>query len=202
MKPKLFLMSAAVVALVAGGALAQDAATGSETPAAPGVATLPAETPVLGPDFVSIEEMTVRDVLGMVAYDPNGDRIGEIDYVIAGMGGPEAVIGIGGFLGLGEYTVALPLSEFVVREDGRTFEVDTDRERLEQMPEFDESGAESLPDDILIATLLSDTTSGETKADDVATDGDEASTEGQMADEAPGEETSADSGGNATTTAQ
>jgi hypothetical protein len=64
-----------------------------------------------------------------------------------------AVLGIGGFLGIGEHTVSLPLTDFTIdREqnalllDGRT------EEELENMQEVDESGLERLPDDHLINT--------------------------------------------------
>ena len=55
--------------------------------------------------------MTVGDLVGKTVYQPDGDKIGDVDYIVGDAGGAYAVIGIGGFLGLGEYTVALPLSE-------------------------------------------------------------------------------------------
>lgn len=161
MKLKMLTMTAAVAALMAGGAFAQD------TPPAEMTTGDTMEAPEMQPAFTSIEEMTVGEVIGTVTYDPNGNRIAEIDYVIGGNDGPAAVLGIGGFLGLGEYTVAVPLEEFLLREDGRTFELGTSKEALEALPEFDESNAESLPDDILIGALMSD--DGASMPDDTAT---------------------------------
>lgn len=97
--------------------------------------------------------MTVGEVLGMPVITASGNDIGEIDYVYQTSGGYMAVIGIGGFLGIGENTVSLPLTDFTIdREqnalllDGRT------EEELENMQEVDESGLERLPDDHLINT--------------------------------------------------
>lgn len=112
------------------------------------------------PQFTSIEEMTVGDVVGMTVYDPEDNRIGDVDYVIDRGNGAEAVIGIGGFLGLGEYTVALPMSEFELQQEPMGFSVDTDKETLEQQPEYDESEIEELPDDTMMSELMSDSSGG------------------------------------------
>ncbi|TNF20082.1 MAG: PRC-barrel domain containing protein [Rhodobacteraceae bacterium] len=146
------MTSAAVVALLSGPALAQD-----KTPdpvADPGTGTSFTDPVTPAPLFASIDEMTVGDVIGMIVYDPDGDRIGEIDYVVPHGDGYAGVIGIGGFLGLAEYTVALPLEEFQLAPEGASFTLDTDKETLKQTPEFDESGAESPPDETPIAELL------------------------------------------------
>jgi hypothetical protein len=96
--------------------------------------------------------MTVGDILGMRVIGANGNDVGEIDYIYQSASeGYMAVIGIGGFLGLGEHTVALPLGDFSVDSeqsalllDGRT------NEELEAMQEVDESTLEALPDDHVI----------------------------------------------------
>ncbi|MAM63497.1 hypothetical protein [Maritimibacter sp. UBA3975] len=170
MKLKTLMMGAGIAAMVAGGALAQD--NSMEEPADDTMMSEPQtgmEDGMTGdmsdttgmdgevaqaPTFTSLDEMTVGDVVGFVAYDPEGDRIAEIDYVVEESDGAKAVIGIGGFLGLGEYTVALPLTDFELREDGMSFVLSTDKETLKEQPEFDESGVEGLPDETPIADLL------------------------------------------------
>ena len=146
-----FMMSTALVALLSGPALAQatDPATVPDTGTVATDPVTPAE-----PLFTSVDEMTVGDMIGMIVYDPAGDRIGEIDYVVPYQGGHAGVIGIGGFLGLGEYTVAIPVGDFDLGENGASLTLDTTREALEQTPEFDESGAESLPDDTPLTQLI------------------------------------------------
>ncbi len=185
MKLTHFWMSTAVATMIAGGALAQDTAA----PEA-GVADGAADTAMLAPIFTSIEEMTVADMIGMYAYDPEGDQISEIDYVISGVGGPEAVLGIGGFLGLGEYTVALPLTEFELGEDGASLRLNTDKETLKTYPEFDESTAESLPGETSIGALLAQAGGGDTMTPEEgvavegdAMSGDTATDDGEMSDD-------------------
>ncbi len=148
MKPGPLTTSVAILALMAGGAMAQTTATDGAT-AEPPVAAEPA-----APAFTSIEEMTVGDVVGMLAYDPDGNKIAEIDYVIDQGSGAAAVLGIGGFLGMGEYTVALPLADFQLSADGTFFTLPTDKESLKAQPEVDESTLEGLPDDTPIAQVM------------------------------------------------
>lgn len=159
---KLLTMSAAISALIAGGALAQDTIdTGPD-------ATVTDETMEVAPTFVSLEEMTVGDMLSMWVYDPAGDTIGDVDYVINASGGAAAVIGIGGFLSIGEYTVAVALEEFELREDGASLFLNTTKEALKNTPELDESNLESLPDEVRLADLLQ---VDDGLTDDGATDG-------------------------------
>ncbi len=119
----------------------------------------------------SIAEMTVGEFLGLDVVSDAGEDVGEIDYVIAGASEPEAVIGIGGFLGLGEYTVALPLSDFTFNAEDRTLMVNWTEEELEAMPEFDESGVEGLDDDVALATLMQDDTGMSSSASDTSATG-------------------------------
>ncbi|WP_147109881.1 PRC-barrel domain-containing protein [Tateyamaria sp. syn59] len=92
-------------------------------------------------------EMTVADLLGMNVVSANDEVIGEIDYVVNSLDGQAAVIGIGGFLGLGEYTVAIDVNEFEMTADEQLKLSQYTETELEALPEFDETGVESLPDD-------------------------------------------------------
>lgn len=195
MKLKKFMMSAGIAALIAGGAIAQDTNAETGTVEAPETGEMTGEMTgtetEMAPaqSFSSLEEMTVGDVVGFVAYDPEGNRIGEIDYVIDTGSEPEAIIGIGGFLGLGEYTVALPLADFELTDDGMGFELATDKETLKETPEFDESEVEGLPDETPISDILvaeapeeeMEATGSDASADAAADEG--ASDEGAMAAE-------------------
>lgn len=169
------MTSAAVVALLSGPALAQDTAT---DPADPGAGATYTDPVTPAPLYSSIDEMTVGDVIGMIVYGPDGDRIGEIDYVVPHEDGYAGVIGIGGFLGLGEYTVAIPLEDFQLAPEGASFTLDTTKETLEQTPEFDESGAESLPDETPVADLLDRADSDSMREGDTETMTDGMATEG------------------------
>lgn len=185
MKLKTLSMTAAVAAMIAGGAFAQDTTATDTMPANDGVVVAD-DTTAVAPMYTDIKEMTVGDALSMIAYDPTGERVGDIDYVIQGLDGAEFVVGIGGFLGLGEYTVALPIEEFDLNSDGTGFVIDTTKERLEQLPEFDESNAESLPDDVVIGTLIHD----EPMTEEPATE--EPAAEDSMSEETMSEEPATD----------
>ncbi|QYX56967.1 PRC-barrel domain-containing protein [Roseovarius sp. SCSIO 43702] len=171
---KSFLMSAATAALLAGTAGAQtttdDTTMSDDTQAVDQDSGYADATE--GKQITSLEEMTVGDVLGMQVFNKNAESIGEIDYVISDGQSASAVIGIGGFLGLGEYTVALPLDEFELNPEEWSLVVDRDKDALKEQPEFDESGAESLPDDTPVADLLmaSDEGADSDGAADVETD--------------------------------
>lgn len=144
-----FLTSVATAALLTTAGLAQ-----TTTDDAPAVASVAPEVAIIEPRFTSKADMTVGDVIGMFTYDPDGRRIGEIDYVVMQPDGLSAVIGIGGFLGLGEYTVAMQFEKFDLRPDGLGFMLDATKDALKAVPEFDESGAESLPAETSIASVM------------------------------------------------
>lgn len=193
MKLTTILMSTASAVILAGGVAAQDVSTDSDTGMNSGAEVQATDdTAVMGadgqvgvedtatvdpgaaapaPDFTSLEGMTVGDVLGMKVTDPTFAEIGDIDYIVPDGESASAVIGIGGFLGLGEYTVALPISDFIYDAEQRVLVLHTDKETLKTHPEFDESGAESLPDETPVASLMPDDASATSDKDDKAKTG-------------------------------
>jgi len=182
MKLNKLMMTAAASAMIAGGAIAQDttATTGTDATIGTDVAT---DAPAMAPQFTSISEMTVGDLVGKKVYEPNGDTIGDIDYIVGSSGSADAVIGIGGFLGLGEYTVALPLSEFTYDAEQQMVKLDTTKDALKEQPEYDESGIESLPDETPLSDLIvsADTSATTSTADDGAMKSDDAAVEADTA---------------------
>jgi ribosomal 30S subunit maturation factor RimM len=92
--------------------------------------------------------MTIGEILGMDVIGADGEDVGEIDYVFEDQGGYMAVIGVGGFLGLGEHTVAVPLGDFSMDGTGDALVLDEHTEAdLEAMPEIDETGLDGLAND-------------------------------------------------------
>ena len=201
-----FLTSAAVAALLTGAASAQDTTTESGTGTATGTEQSTgmsdtgtgtgmtdtsgtyAEGEAAAEAPKSIEEMTVGQVIGRSVVDPEGNTIGEIDYVIEQPEGVAGVIGIGGFLGLGEYTVAIQMDEFEYSPEETTLMLDTDKETLKERPEFDESNAESLPDDTQMASLMSGDDAADDSASDMSGSDDGAATSTDMEDGAEDKE--------------
>ena len=82
--------------------------------------------------------MTVGELDGAAVYDPAGERIGEVDDILMGSDGSSmaASLDIGGFLGMGEKDVAIPVTDLTAVEDG--FTVNMTKEQLEAMPEFED----------------------------------------------------------------
>lgn len=97
-------------------------------------ATAPAQTK-------NMTQMLASDVVKSDVYDGQENKIGVIDDVLmARDGSPEqAVIGVGGFLGVGEKDVAIPFSELKIKtRSGKTwFELDRTKDQLKNAAAFD-----------------------------------------------------------------
>ena len=92
--------------------------------------------------------MVVGDLVGLTVVEADGDKIGDIDYVIKTDTGYAAVVGVGGFLGLGEHTVAVPLEEISMAAENDLKLSSWTKAELEAQPEVDESAIEGLEDDV------------------------------------------------------
>lgn len=103
----------------------------------------------------TFDGMLVGDILGQSVTTQAGEDVGEIDYVVRQGESLAAVIGIGGFLGLGEYTVAVPLEEFSMAPEGEGMMLSSwTEEELKAQPEFDETGVEGLEDDVPLENAM------------------------------------------------
>ncbi len=165
MTTKTFLTTTALSLLLATTAVAQTG-TGTTAPT-DGTAPMATETETMAPQ--SLSEMTVADLNGTDVMDANGDVIGNITDVIQGPGEGEVVIGIGGFLGIGQYDVAMGLSDLSFNAEEQAITVSMTREELEALPEYDATDMESLPPETQVSTLMVDD-SGTPATDAPATD--------------------------------
>ncbi|WP_425038131.1 PRC-barrel domain-containing protein [Primorskyibacter sp. S187A] len=88
-------------------------------------------------------EWTAEEITGMPLYDTADNWIGEVDDVIVTEAGEisGAVLGVGGFLGIGEKDVLVSFDSLKIKadEDGddRRVYVDVSKEQLEAMPSYD-----------------------------------------------------------------
>jgi hypothetical protein len=88
-------------------------------------------------------DLTTADVEDATVYGRNDETIGSISSLHVGVDGKltEAVVDVGGFLGMGAHPVVLPFSQLsVLREtDGSDVRVhlDTTKELLKAMPRYD-----------------------------------------------------------------
>lgn len=128
------LASTAIATLVATGAYAQTATP----PAAP--------MEQAAPQVKHAEGHLASNVIGQTVYSSSGDdaeNIGSVnDLVLSPEGDVEAiVVGVGGFLGIGQKNVALEydLIEWSERDGNEWLVVSTNRDALEALPDFDTS---------------------------------------------------------------
>lgn len=132
------LATTAVATLLATGAYAQEST--QPAPAQPPAAVEPAAPMTMA------DGQLATNLIGETVYNGTGDQaenIGDVnDLVVSKEGGVESiVIGVGGFLGIGEKNVALPFKDIAWAEkDGdRWIVVNATKDQLESMPSFDRS---------------------------------------------------------------
>lgn len=91
----------------------------------------------------SAQVMSANDFIGKTVYDRAGNDIGDVnDLIISGDGQIQAVIlGVGGFLGMGEKYVAVNTSSVQMVQDGNTTRlvVEASKQALQAAPAYDKS---------------------------------------------------------------
>lgn len=94
---------------------------------------------------ITIEEMKVvvlgwsakRKLLGAAVYNDRGEKIGSIDDIIVSPRRTvsHAIVGVGGFLGIGKHQVAIPMDQ--IKLQGNRFVLaGATKDVLRAMPEF------------------------------------------------------------------
>ncbi|MGE3306672.1 MAG: PRC-barrel domain-containing protein [Rhizobiaceae bacterium] len=150
------LASTAIAALMATSAMAQTTETAPADPMAPAVTTTdPAaapEAPVAASNVASADGNLASNLIGETVYNGTGDdadNIGAVnDLVIASDGAVQSVIvGVGGFLGIGQKNVALDYKaiSWAERDGDRWIVVNATQEQLESLPDFDATPYEPAP---------------------------------------------------------
>jgi sporulation protein YlmC with PRC-barrel domain len=136
---KTLLSATAMAMLIAGGAAAQQTATDPvRTPATRSDTTV-TRTPVTAaattqqPGQIDSEKLVGTDI-----HNAEGNEIGEIKSVMLGPDGKvdSVIVGVGGFLGMGEREVALKWSDLNVSDNGRKVVANYSKDQLKAMPEF------------------------------------------------------------------
>jgi len=78
-----------------------------------------------------------RHVLGQKVYNDKGQLIGKIeDLILAKRTVSHVVVGVGGFLGLATYAVAIPVAEFI-RRDGKILLPFASEDAIRSLPSFE-----------------------------------------------------------------
>ena len=78
-----------------------------------------------------------KDIMGKAVYNDNNEKIGDVNDVIFSRNNSASfvVIGVGGFLGMGEHDVAVPLSR-IKHDNDKLILAGATKEALKSMPEF------------------------------------------------------------------
>lgn len=153
------LATTAVATLLSTGAIAQTTTQPADTMNQAPAATTTQDPAMQNPATAEQRMVTHADgnlasnIIGEAVYNGTSDdaeRIGEVnDIVIGSDGSIEAlVIGVGGFLGIGEKDVAIEydLASWVDRDDDRWIVVETTADALKAQPEFDRLAYQPMPE--------------------------------------------------------
>ncbi len=141
-----FLTGVSIAALTLAGAIAANAeetaveknsaATVTEAPAA----VAPSATGSYA-TMQSASDWRSSKVVGLNVYNAKAEKIGDINDLIIGSNGAvtHAIVGVGGFLGIGEKNVAIPFASVKMTrdKDGKaTAMVESTKEALQAAPSF------------------------------------------------------------------
>ncbi len=83
--------------------------------------------------------VSIEDALGSEVVNESGDEVGEIQDVVMKDDAYFAVVSVGGFLGIGEKDVALPLDELKLGEDESYLMSKQTEDQLEKMPAYEQT---------------------------------------------------------------
>jgi sporulation protein YlmC with PRC-barrel domain len=120
--------------------------TGSTAPVDPAAndatTTMSGNSLIVPADRVNgMQFITASDFIGKRVYDTNGENIGEVnDMILSAEGDTRAIIlGVGGFLGIGEKDVAVSVDAVKIVQDGdsQRLVVEATKEMLENAPTYD-----------------------------------------------------------------
>ncbi|MEK9969130.1 MAG: PRC-barrel domain-containing protein [Ferrovibrio sp.] len=107
------------------------AATGSDKATTPGNTSTLAAKPAMS-------SVQAKDLLGADIKSASNETIGEVDGVYIGNDGQvsKVIVGVGGFLGLGERNVAVNWDSLTVTDGGDTVRTTLTKDQLKAMPEY------------------------------------------------------------------
>jgi hypothetical protein len=97
-------------------------------------------------NFADLADRKIAELIGMRVAGADGEIVGEIDnFALEGVYAV-AIVGVGGFLGIGEHDVALPLGDMTF--DGEKLVLASlTKDQLREMPEYEGNEANRLPQD-------------------------------------------------------
>ncbi|MBS0249842.1 MAG: PRC-barrel domain-containing protein [Proteobacteria bacterium] len=107
------------------------------------IAPVAATTSASALSFVATQgtgERSTANVIGLPVENAAGDKLGDINYLVLDSAGKisTVVIGVGGFLGVGEKNVGIPFNElsFADKDGRRVAMIDATKESLTNAPKY------------------------------------------------------------------
>lgn len=137
---KTILTTASVIALMAGSAFAQD--TTMPKPATTPAAQEDSQTRMAPAETVAFTgELSTNDLMNKSVKNGANETVGDINDIRIDKSGKIAavIVGVGGFLGLGEKNVALPYEQLSFMRDGDgglVVTANVTKESLQSAPEW------------------------------------------------------------------
>jgi hypothetical protein len=89
--------------------------------------------------------VSVEEVLGSSVVNEQGEEVGEIQDLVVKDNAYYAVLAVGGFLGLGEKDVAIPLDQLKLGEDESYLMSKQTEDELEQIPAYEQAQYQPAP---------------------------------------------------------
>ena len=138
MKRMIAVLTMSAVSLWGGLASAQAPA---QAPAAPVAGRAPLGVTVIEMEAIVVGWSAKRDLLGKTVVNDKNDKIGKIDDLIISPSkgdapaAPFAIVGVGGFLGMGKHDVAIPMAQLKVQNKQLTLPGAT-KDALKALPPF------------------------------------------------------------------
>jgi len=123
------LTAAALAVVLASPAFAQTGAPGTSSNPGSSTSSMPSQSSMSHSNFVQNQDATdwrSSKLVGASVYGPDNASIGEVNDVLIGNDGKirAVVIGVGGFLGVGEKNVAIPLEALNITRKPESSSID------------------------------------------------------------------------------
>lgn len=83
----------------------------------------------------SYDQSQLHALIGQDVRNAEGDTIGDVNDVVMVDGRPMLVVGVGGFLGIGEREVTVPYEQATMSSDG--LQVPMSKDQLREQPQYD-----------------------------------------------------------------
>ena len=127
----------------------QTAVVAREVEAQPQVATARTNVAVDNAYLVEMKRspfyrMRVADLIGAEVFGSQGEEVGNVEDIALRNGRVVAILSVGGFLGLGDHDVAMPLERLTMQGDNVVVQGMTE-DQLEALPEYDYRSVTALP---------------------------------------------------------